>query len=1051
MKKYNESSSMETFFPKRRTSNIVPISTLPEKPDNAYYTSRDDTPSNFRTKENFTTSRRTGKLMENKTELNEYSGKTRKSEKSLHNTKITDPSLSSSSSNTGLSGSNPKNYKLIYDPELSKSKSRGSKPLYRFGGEGSSDPKDPRYVKSICYPRTSRGKKAFILSCPSLQYSNDENSVAPETHIILTGLSTLTQKSSIMSQLSTFGTVEDFQMKFDPSSQEFLGICHFRFKEDKPNSNKLALQFVSQIDKLIIDSIRPSAILDYSKEKIDSIVNKALESKKPIFKTYPDECTYNIPFRNGTLPPNFKIPGFCIFISSTYIDTNLQFLALRKWLYPYEAKNYYVNKDGFYLSFPNEYSMQRVYKKLNKTYFLNRKIYMDMFYDGIVESMIKEIKHKEALAKKTANPKQIESHAQKLTMQKAFDSVSDSDEGKIDIKANDEQMKLQTEEAVNHIINDLRSFMYRDIRERVQAPAIVEFLHPNRFEKHKPKEKREAFDDERRLSKKDTDETVDQSSSLPVLPHFKKRVSYKHLDNSKAFSSNKFLKKSDKPSKKSNEANNKRKEPSESSTLTKSGKVENSTISNDKNPLFEIEKLNKSSLQESEPDSQHQDSSKLKRKYNKDELYYSSTDGEVSDLNDESTDLKSTKKPKLHKDNTSSYPESFDENTVMIQKPDCIKTDYSQPTEIILVSPEQDSHDESDSTYEFGKLATILSLKPSSHPLSITASSSSIRWQPTEGQFLSVCDDSELNNSLDINGIQSLVKDKEDYAFLQKALSFVYPEDIGNADYWAWNNKEMASYDDHTINEDEVLLDNNDLEYQIRWTNKTGSSRSEGYSKIADADKSAYLPHRKKIHVPIDTIQESSDISLTSTNRASNSRHNRASNRRLANDINLQKQMLSNETDILNFNQLMKRKKPVKFARSAIHNWGLYAIEPIAANEMIIEYVGEVVRQKVAEIREKKYLRSGIGSSYLFRIDEQTVIDATMLGGIARFINHCCTPSCTAKIIKVEGKKRIVIYALRDIAANEELTYDYKFEREANDEERIPCLCGSTGCKGFLN
>ena len=50
--------------------------------------------------------------------------------------------------------------------------------------------------------------------------------------------------------------------------------------------------------------------------------------------------------------------------------------------------------------------------------------------------------------------------------------------------------------------------------------------------------------------------------------------------------------------------------------------------------------------------------------------------------------------------------------------------------------------------------------------------------------------------------------------------------------------------------------------------------------------------------------------------------------------------------------------------------------------------------------------------------------------GIARFINHCCSPSCTAKIIKVEGKKRIVIYALRDIEANEELTYDYKFERK---------------------
>lgn len=35
--------------------------------------------------------------------------------------------------------------------------------------------------------------------------------------------------------------------------------------------------------------------------------------------------------------------------------------------------------------------------------------------------------------------------------------------------------------------------------------------------------------------------------------------------------------------------------------------------------------------------------------------------------------------------------------------------------------------------------------------------------------------------------------------------------------------------------------------------------------------------------------------------------------------------------------------------------------------------------------------------------------------------------------------------------ADEELTYDYKFERELGSDDRIPCLCGSSGCKGFLN
>ncbi|CAK7274164.1 histone methyltransferase set1 [Sporothrix epigloea] len=191
----------------------------------------------------------------------------------------------------------------------------------------------------------------------------------------------------------------------------------------------------------------------------------------------------------------------------------------------------------------------------------------------------------------------------------------------------------------------------------------------------------------------------------------------------------------------------------------------------------------------------------------------------------------------------------------------------------------------------------------------------------------------------------------------------------------------------------------------------------------------------------------------TSASRGS-SRANRVNQRRYIADLNDQKRTLGQagqDSDVLRFNQLKKRKKTVKFARSAIHNWGLYAMESIPKDDMIIEYVGQEVRQSVATIRERAYIRAGIGSSYLFRIDDATVIDATKKGGIARFINHSCMPNCTAKIIKVEGSKRIVIYALRDIAQNEELTYDYKFEPEDNPEDRVPCLCGTAACKGFLN
>lgn len=65
-------------------------------------------------------------------------------------------------------------------------------------------------------------------------------------------------------------------------------------------------------------------------------------------------------------------------------------------------------------------------------------------------------------------------------------------------------------------------------------------------------------------------------------------------------------------------------------------------------------------------------------------------------------------------------------------------------------------------------------------------------------------------------------------------------------------------------------------------------------------------------------------------------------------------------------------------------------MERITRDQLVIEYVGEVIRESVADDREKKYEEQGIGSSYLFRIDEDTIIDATFKGNSARFINHSC-------------------------------------------------------------
>ena len=282
---------------------------------------------------------------------------------------------------------------------------------------------------------------------------------------------------------------------------------------------------------------------------------------------------------------------------------------------------------------------------------------------------------------------------------------------------------------------------------------------------------------------------------------------------------------------------------------------------------------------------------------------------------------------------------------------------------------------------------------------------------------------------LDIDGWQELVKDAEDVRYLKEALQKVHSADLGNHTLWTHRQKEIKALNRN--GERGAVRTETQIEgYYV--SNATGSARTEGVKKILESEKSKYLPHRIKVqkareerearakYDPVTAAELAKAAQAAKVASKATSRSNRANNRRFVADLNAQRQTLSADADALKFNQLKKRKKLVKFARSAIHNWGLYAMENIAANDMIIEYVGEKVRQQVADMRERRYQKSGIGSSYLFRIDENTVVDATKRGGIARFINHSCTPNCTAKIIKVEGSKRIVIYALRDIAQSEQ-------------------------------
>ncbi|VVC31696.1 Hypothetical protein CINCED_3A025114 [Cinara cedri] len=154
---------------------------------------------------------------------------------------------------------------------------------------------------------------------------------------------------------------------------------------------------------------------------------------------------------------------------------------------------------------------------------------------------------------------------------------------------------------------------------------------------------------------------------------------------------------------------------------------------------------------------------------------------------------------------------------------------------------------------------------------------------------------------------------------------------------------------------------------------------------------------------------------------------------------------LPNEMKYRNMNKTLT--STVGVYRSDIHGRGLFCLRDIEQGEYVIEYTGEVIRSEVSDVRERLYNKKGI-DCYMFRIDQNIVVDATMNGNSSRFINHSCEPNCQSKIETIHGKKHIMILAKRKLLQGEELTYDYKFPLE---DDKITCHCLSRKCRKYLN
>jgi uncharacterized protein len=143
------------------------------------------------------------------------------------------------------------------------------------------------------------------------------------------------------------------------------------------------------------------------------------------------------------------------------------------------------------------------------------------------------------------------------------------------------------------------------------------------------------------------------------------------------------------------------------------------------------------------------------------------------------------------------------------------------------------------------------------------------------------------------------------------------------------------------------------------------------------------------------------------------------------------------------------RSRPFEVRRSSIQGRGVFATGKISKGSQLVEYKGEIVDEDEAD-RRYPWVDDEPHHTFLFRLDDGSVIDAGPQRYAAKYINHSCDPNCEA----VEEDGRIFIYALRDIRRGEELAYDYHFILEephnAANKKLYPCFCGAKKCRGTI-
>jgi SET domain-containing protein len=135
----------------------------------------------------------------------------------------------------------------------------------------------------------------------------------------------------------------------------------------------------------------------------------------------------------------------------------------------------------------------------------------------------------------------------------------------------------------------------------------------------------------------------------------------------------------------------------------------------------------------------------------------------------------------------------------------------------------------------------------------------------------------------------------------------------------------------------------------------------------------------------------------------------------------------------------MPRKKLFRIGRSRT-GLGLFAVDYIKKGQLIVEYSGPRVANKLAEKLEDR------GNKYLYEINSRWTINGTTRRNIGRYANHSCRPNAESDTIRgprARGRKggMVVIRAIKAIKPGDEITYDYGRDYLRNVITLARCKC----------